>query len=804
MDRPLIVLLAALMLGISAAVLNESSIPLWSLFPATLLFVIGWTCNRSLLLMSGLSILFLFWGNYAVSSNVRLSSAAQQLALSATERPVSVTGVLDSRPEPRARGTRLYVAVESVESGGTRRPFTGRLLLYVGEGRSVMLTGDRIRFVTRLREPRNLGLPGEYDYRRFLALQNIFVTGFVADPSELELIQEAAAYPMQRGIDSVALWLGGVIDHSVPSSTEAGILKALLVGERGSVPQDIEGLYARTGVNHILSISGFHVSIIALVLYHLLARLAGFSEFLLRFNLRRVLLLATLPVLVSYLFISGAAPATTRSVLMVAACFLGLLVEREGDLVNLLALAALVILAICPQALFELSFQLSFLAFWGILVLYPLLVHPFEHMRKGVPYRFIQFCAVSVAAIAATMIPVAYHFHRFSVIGLASNFIVVPLLGYGAVVAGFTGLVCAAWAPFPAKLLIMAAALLVRWSNQALYWLDRLPQLPHFTPLLLDVLLAIALMTMLTLIRSSRKRLIFSFLLAGILCWGHLAKDDPGTGKLRVTLLSMGQAESTLIRFPDGSCMLVDGGGSLHEGGMDAGERLLAPALWSMGINRIDWMVLSHSHPDHVKGLLFIASAFPVGEFWESGYSSDSPAYLELKRVLASRGVPVRILDEATRSIRVGGAVIEPLAPPMSTSVAAAVTPQEWDVNDESLVFRLSMGRFSMLFTGDSGFTTEARLLRDPGRISCSVLKVAHHGSRHSSSVPFLRAVSPSIALISAGYRNNFHLPAHETVADLERIGAQIYRTDRDGSIELTVNPASGAIVARKISGPLH
>lgn len=482
MDRPLIVLLAALMLGIGAAVLNENYIPLWTLFPATLLFFIGWIRKRSLLLMTGLSTIFLLWGNHSVSSIVRISSDLQQLALSATERPVSVTGLLDSRPEPRARGTRLYVAVESVESGGTRRPITGRLLLYVGEGRSLLLTGDRIRFVTRLREPRNLGLPGEYDYSRSLALKNVSVTGFVADVSHLELIQEAAAYPIQRGIDSAALWLGSFIDRSVSSSTEAGILKALLVGERGSVPQDMEGLYARTGVNHILSISGFHVSIIALVLYLLLTRLARCSEFLLRFNLRRLLLLATLPVLVCYLFITGAAPATTRSVLMVAACFLGLLVEREGDPVNLLALAAVVILAITPQSLFDLSFQLSFLAFWGILVLYPLLIHPFNGMRKTVPYRFIQFCAVSVAAISATMLPVAYHFHRFSVIGLASNFIVVPLLGYGAVVAGFTGLVCAAWFPLPAKLLIMGAALLVRWSNQALLWLDKVPQLPRFTP----------------------------------------------------------------------------------------------------------------------------------------------------------------------------------------------------------------------------------------------------------------------------------------------------------------------------------
>jgi len=799
MERPLLILLAALASGIVAAALPGWFVPPWLLPLTAACCLASLVARRQALLVASLAILCLVWGNLALQPLIKPVFPQNHLARLHLPEPVVLTAVVDRRPEIGERGSRLYLEAESVREGGRSLPVTGRLLLYVGDGRTTVSTGDRIRVRTRLRQPRPFGIPGEYDLQRRLALQGVYLTGFVATAGEVQLLQPGAAHPFQRRIDLLAGRLGDFIQRSV-APPDAGVLRALLIGDRGAAGRQVEELYARTGVNHILSISGFHVGIIALFLHQLLWLVARRSETLLLFaNLRRILLLMTVPVLVFYLLLSGAAPATTRSVLMIGACCVGLLAERALDPLNLLALAALAILAVTPQALFDLSFQLSFLALWGILLFTPLLMRPFSWMRKGVAYRSLQFCMVSVAAIAATMVPVAYHFHRVTLIGVASNIVVVPLVGYGAVLLGFTALAAVAWFPSLASLLLQLAAMLVHWSGVALLWLDRLPGLPPLTPTPLELATAVAVMVAFTVFRRKGPRLLATALAAVILVSARSGGDE-GDGRLRITFFSVGQGESTLIRFPDRTTMLVDGGGSLREGGMDVGERLLAPALWTLGVKRIDYLVLSHPHPDHLRGLRFVAANFPVGEFWESGLPHEMPDYRELRQILAARGVPVRTIRAGTTPFRVGGALVEPLAPLGSSRNAAPAAPLVGEINDESLVFRLSLDRFAILFTGDSGFVTEARLLRRPELLACTVLKVAHHGSRYSSSIPFIKAAHPRFALISAGYNNSFHLPSAVTLADLQKLGADVYRTDLDGTIELDMDRQSGRMTVRKLT----
>jgi competence protein ComEC len=780
------------MIAIGATTLLGVQLSQWFILPAVLSLIYGLIFKRTYVVVITLAALSLLWGNHSAISFAPRSLPSEHIARKISDSPVTVVGILYQRPQKKEQTTRLFIEAESVDGTAS----TGRILVSVKNGTVPVMTGDRLSIVTKLREPHKLGIPGEYDYPRALAAQGIFVTGFLADSADIAQLQDRVSFPFQRKIDETALWLCRFIEKSV-KPPESGVLQALLVGERGTVSPEIEALYARTGVNHILSISGFHVGILAVVAYQLLAMVARRSERLLLYNIRWKLMLATLPLLVFYLLISGSAPATIRSVLMIAACFLALLLERETDSVNTLALAAFAILAISPGALFDLSFQLSFIALWGILVLSPVLINLYHAPRKGLLYRGVQFIAVSAAAIAATLMPVAYSFHRVSIVGLLSNFVVIPLLGYGAVVVGFSALLISPLLPKVATILLKITALMVKWSNSAMYWLDRIPQLPRFTPTLLEVYLSICLLCVFTIFKNPRNRLLGSVLLFSVACFARVAYKDADKNMLKLYFFSVGHGDSTFIRFPDGSNMLVDGGGQLQEGGFDVGERILAPALWTLGVDRIDRLVLSHPHPDHVKGLEFIARNFVVGEFWESGYPSEYPSYLGLKAVLESRGVPVRVINGKVLPFTAGGAVIEPLAPPAPSNVHDLINIGELEANEESIVFRLTQGRFSMLFTGDAGFESEAQLLKKPLTLKSMVLKVGHHGSRHSSSVPFLKAVSPRLSLISVGYHNNFHLPAAETVADIKRVRSDIHRTDLDGTLELTISPSTGSFISK-------
>lgn len=790
-ERPLLLPLVALMAGISATAFTGVQFPEWYFIPAVFSLLCGLIYKRHILSSAGVVSISFLWGSLAAASFAIPSFPADHSFNKKSDPPVSVAGVIYQRSQKNRNSTSVFLQVESID-GLTA---TGRLKVNVKSGTVAVKTGDRVRVKTRLTSPRNLGIPGEYDYQRSLAIRGIFVTGYLAHAAEIELIKEAVSFRFKRKLDETALRLCRFIDNSI-SGPEAGVLQALLVGERGAVPPGIEALYARTGVNHILSISGFHVGILAVVIYQLLAFAARLSGFLLLYNIRWKLMLATLPMLLFYLLVSGAAPATVRSVLMISACFVALFLEMETDSVNILSIAAFAILAAAPGALFDISFQLSFIALWGILVLTPLMLQPYRGERKGALFKSLQFVAVSAAAILATLLPVAYTFHRVSIAGLLSNFIVVPLLGYGAVVLGFSALALSFIFPSAASILIKTAAMLVTWSNGAMNMIDSLPQPSPFSQSLLHVALSLAMLSVLTLFRRNRQRLIASIAVLILGCFAGYAQKDQKSA-LKVIFFSLGQGESSLLRFPDGTTMLVDGGGALHENGFDVGERLLAPALLTLGVNRIDRMVLSHPHPDHLKGLEYVARNFQVGEFWESGYYYHSPDYRRLKEVLASKMVPVRIVNAGVPGFKTGSALIEPLAPPAPHSERFESLVIS-DANDESMVFRLSQGRFSILFTGDSGFESEAGLLERGVKINSSVLKVAHHGSLNSSSIPFLRAVSPKLSLISAGYKNSFGLPAPRTVRDIENTGSAIHRTDIDGTVELSVTPDDGSFTLKK------
>ena len=246
----------------------------------------------------------------------------------------------------------------------------------------------------------------------------------------------------------------------------------------------------------------------------------------------------------------------------------------------------------------------------------------------------------SAAATAATILPVAFYFHRTTLTGLITNFMIVPLLGYGAVVVGFTALPFIYLAPFMARPLLLAASFLVKVSNAIIMELAKIPTLPVFNPSRLDLGIFYLFIAAITFIKSRKIRQYGGISLALLFVGLLFTHGSPDKGKLILTFFSVGQGESILINFPDGKNMLIDGGGSPGENVWDVGERLLAPALWKMGVDRLDYMVLTHPHPDHMQGLNYVAANFTVGEFWEGGSYPDSKEFMELMAILKRRPIP--------------------------------------------------------------------------------------------------------------------------------------------------------------------
>jgi competence protein ComEC len=299
------------------------------------------------------------------------------------------------------------------------------------------------------------------------------------------------------------------------------------------------------------------------------------------------------------------------------------------------------------------------------------------------------------------------------------------------------------------------------------------------------MLMFVTVMCVLTFLRHRSAQIILCAALPCIAIVSHLYAPSATDGRLHITMLSVGQAESLLMRLPDGTTILVDGGGYLHDNGRDFGERTLAPALFKLGVRRIDHLILTHSHPDHVGGLAFVARTIPVGRFWETAAGGNGDGYHQLRAALDGNRVPARQLV-AGDSIALSGGVSLQVLSPHAISKRAGLSVDDMSMNDDSLVFRLVYKSFSMLFTADAGFPAEDRMLADDVDLKATVLKVGHHGSRYSTSEAFLNRVAPSVAVISAGNNNSFGLPSSRTLALLARQGIRTYRTDLDGTIELT------------------
>jgi competence protein ComEC len=578
-------------------------------------------------------------------------------------------------------------------------------------------------------------------------------------------------------VDRLRNWTAGTILEMY--GARAGLVEALLVGSRGGIDPVLNAAFQRSGLVHLLSISGFHVGVLALTLLAAIGWLARrFETLLLWGNVRRWSVLAVLPIVIGYLLLTGVGAATVRSVLMLGAVCLALLDEREHDHLDTLILAAVVMLAVSPWLVFDISCQLSFLALLGLILLTP----PLKRLLPAVSFpggeQVLGLVAASLAAILATAPLVAYYFHLFGLTGIVANLFVVPLVGYGAVVVGFAGLLVAPVLPVAAHGIFAVAGGMIDLANRGVMQCALLPVWRGVSPSLAEVFLLIGVVLAFGL-RHWRVRcgVIGALLVCGMTL--RFLNGQGTVGRLQVFFLSVGQAEATLLCFPSGKTMLVDSGGTPMRDDHHWGERVLVPALWRLGVRKLDYLVLTHPHADHVGGATDLFAMVPVGEVWYGG-TADDPAWRPVVAAATRSGIPGRWVDGRTPPLWVDEVRIEPLWPlPRGAG---------GDANDRSLVFRLGWQRFALLFAGDVGWEVADYLARTRGRqLACTVLKVPHHGSRHSDAPSLYRVAQPRQAVISAGYGNRFGLPAAETLAALHQAGIQVLRTDLDGTLRLVV-----------------
>ena len=717
----------------------------------------------------------------------------------AHNRLLKVEGFLYRPPEVVYSKTRLYIKAQRIWAQNKRFPTTGNILLTIKDCRKRFLTNDRIIFSARIRKPRNFRNPGGFDYVRWLAFQDIYCICHVSTDKRLCRMGTQKGKPLLRRIDGFRARAGETIDRLV-SSPANFMLRALILGEKNLVPEDIRENFNRSGTAHILAISGLHIGIVAAFAYLLLRHLLGLSErLLLAVNVPKLSGFLSLAPIFLYSLIAGASVSVQRAFIMVTIYIVALIFNRERDLYHALALAALVILLMQPSALFGASFQLSFVSVLGILFFSPLIVSLLPKrdpllkelgnpLGKRLASKLALFMAVSFSAMLATAPLVAYYFNRLSLSGLIANLIIVPLVGFIVVPLGLLGVGLIPFFSYVTGCLFsMSAALcdiaiVVADFSAHLPWTNFLVPTPTVSEIAFFYLFLLSLFLW-KFFGLPKKILFLSFflLVVTILYWNFHFRPQG----FQAIFIDIGQGDAALLRFPRGKTMLIDGGG-FYDHSFDTGKNIIAPLLLKNRICRVDYLVMSHPHPDHFDGLSFIAKTFSIQEFWTNGDSVSDPRFEQLQEILRQNGVALRTLDSASPDRVIQGVRAEFLHPPPDYFPAHHDTNVR--LNNRSLVIRFSYENVQCLFAGDIHAAAEKKLLSTGADVSSLVLKVPHHGSLTSCSIPFVKAASPRIAVCSVGHQNPFKLPHSQVLQRFRDEGCAVYRTDLDGAVAITAD----------------
>jgi competence protein ComEC len=716
--------------------------------------------------------------------------------------PLAVEGWVAVPPDPAPADrrdlagsdrTRFVVETTRVLLGDRWMPVTGRARLTLWGETLPLAYGQTIRGTFRLRRPRAFGNPGAFDSPGYLASQGIFLEGWTPDP--LEIGEPVAGSLLAGEVFRLRGMLLARFDAALPPA-EAALLKAMVLGDRSGLTREMQEAFLGSGTYHILAISGLNVSLLAGAAFAALRlfRVSG-----------RIAALLSILVVTGYAGLAGGGDSVVRAAIMADLYLLALVLDRRVSLLNSLALAALALLWWNPRSLFEVGFQLTFLATLGIVLVVPLVDRRLSALPRPLRY-LLGSIAVTVAATAMTAPILASAFNRLTPVGLLANLPVVPLSGAITALglaAGAGLMILPAGIPWLTQasgalvdLLLTVAGWFAAWPGGAFFVFAPTPgmTLCYYGTLAGLLLYAEGERGALP---SWRARLQSVRLQGGALAAACLLAlgvqvllrlyPAPLEDRVRVTFLDVGQGEAILLELP-GRRILVDGGGLLGES-FDAGRRIVAPYLWRAWIGRLDAVIVTHPETDHAYGIASLLELVPVGEVWTGPLPAASVTAIWLAELLRERRIPHRVVASDSPALRAGMARLEVIHPSPERRSALAAGGRPPRVNEESLVIRLSLGETAMLLTGDLGRSGEAALLESGRPLRANVLKVPHHGSRTSSTPAFLQAVAPEIAVVSAGYRNRFRHPHPEVVERYRLLGARLLRTDLDGAIFVEMTP---------------
>lgn len=676
------------------------------------------------------------------------------------EKNISITGQIIEISSTAIGNQKLEIETEEWSLEDQNIQVKLKLIVYPKESQELDYH-DRIVIkgkLTKFSEKRN---PGGFDEKEYYETKGF---SYRVTAEEIQKIGEGEL-TFGGKIRDFRNKINFVFQKVLPEK-ESGIVKALVTGVKSDLEKESKELYKNAGISHILAISGLHVSIITLMIFAFLRDYVQCSK--------KLCSVISIIFILFYLVFSGASVSTIRAVIICVILLFGNLIDRCEDAFNSICIAAVGILLYQPRYLWNAGFQLSFITVTGLCFGSAMIKE-----ADSIPELIKKFFGGSFLASIFSYPLVAYHFGSIPMWGFLVNLFVLPLIGVlvgFSMLVGMIGLIslkCATFFSGIIYLILCFYEMVCEFSVKLPFSQWNIGQLPL-------ILLAgyYLLLTLICFYQENKKWMkvlmpcVLLFLSFGIVSikWNQ---------NIEIAFLDVGQGDSAVIHTYDGGTFLIDGGGNgFLEEGDNTGKRIVIPYLKSRGVNLVDAIFITHMDADHALGAIEVMETFSVNQVIISdcdlGESQLIQRFLDAAK---EKKIPVTKIHKGKYLELENGLMFTCLSPSAETEMAGG--------NENSLVLKLSYKEMDFLFTGDIGEEEERKLLEEGQDIQADILKVAHHGSKYSSSEMFLEAVSCSEAIISSGKNNTYGHPAPETIENLEKHNINWYNTAENGALIL-------------------
>lgn len=725
--------------------------------------------------------------------------------------PVAVEGTVIEPPVHAPNRMVLVLSVVQVGEGSGPRAVTGRLRLTWREPDRTFAPGDQVAFTARIHPPSGTRNPGGFDYGAYLLQQGVDAVASVAGPGRVTVRASPPAISRWEAWRMIEEWRGRIRRAALATLRDpaSGIYAGMIIGEQGYLAQEIRDVFMATGTVHILSISGSHLGLVALLSFALVKGLCRAlpASWLLALSRRvtptRLAASATVLLVTFYTLLAGAGVATVRSWVMIAVFLLAVWLGRTHDLLRAVACAALLLVVHNPRALFDISFQLSYVAVLAIALVVgrrdgsePGDVPPPSMTIWETAGKWLrEYLWLTGSVTLATVPLVAYYFKQIAWLGLIANVVVVPLAGFVLVPLGLGS---AVWLLVTGQESLPAASLnqaLLGLMSDTVSLLARVPGAewhvasPAAATVAVFYLLLFAASRPITDQRDRWRRWGCILVAAAVLSWwGWSPRSWPDGETLRVTFLDVGQGDACVLELPDGQAVLIDGGSRYDT--LDMGRAVVGPYLWERGITRLDHVLATHPQLDHVGGLAWVLRSFEIGRYWSNGMTRDEPFYRHLQDAVRARGIVEERAEEGRPIVESGPCRLDVVNPPAGGGQPHGGNPAGMSsgslLNNLSIVTRLECGTHAFLFTADVEHEALSRLYERGTGAAIEVLKVPHHGAASSLHEPWIRHIRGRTAVVSVGRHNAYGHPDPRVMAAYARAGVHVLRTDSDGAVWMT------------------